>query len=169
MSLKEKIAYLKGFAEGLGFNAESKEGKLFSAMIDTLSTMAEEIETLSENTLEVSEELDALSDDLADVKEFIFDGDDDDDDDDDDYIFGHFDDDDEDFDDDECDCSLCSGEDSTYEIECPSCGADIELDESDLAKGSVICEACGEELELDFEDDDEDAEDGGAEEEVLKF
>ena len=37
MSLKEKVAYLKGLAEGLGLESESKEGKLLLCVIDTLS------------------------------------------------------------------------------------------------------------------------------------
>ena len=159
MSVKEKVAYLKGLAEGLGLDSESKEGKLISVIIDTLSAIADEIEELNENALDIGEELDAISDDLADVEEFLFDDDYDDDDDDFDG-FGGFDDDDDDFDDDdECGCPICSGDDFSYQIECPSCGADIDLEESDLARGSVTCEACGEELELEFDDDDDDEDD----------
>ena len=166
MSLKERVAYLKGLAEGLGVDSESKEGKLFSNIIDILSAMAEEIQELSENALDIGEELDAISDDLADVEEFLFDDDyDNEDDDDDDYFFGDFDDDD-DYDDDECDCEFCRGEDFSLEIECPNCGADIELSESDLTSGLATCGSCGEKLELDF--DDEDDEDGD-DDEQLKF
>ena len=155
MSLKEKVAYLKGLAEGLGFDDESKEGKLFSALIDTISDMAEEIQELSDNALDIGEELDAISDDLADVEEFLFD---DDFDEDDEFSFGDFDDEDDD-DDDECDCAFCSGGDFSYQIECPKCGVAIELSESDLANGSASCASCGEELDLDFDDEDEDDED----------
>ena len=154
MSLMEKVAYLKGLSEGLGLDAESKEGKLFSGIIDTLSSMAAEIHELSENALDIGEELDAISDDLADVEEFLFD-DDYDDSDDDDHFFDDYDDDYED-DDDECDCEFCSGDGFSLEVECPKCGTDIELSESDLTEGSVTCASCGEVLELDF-DESEDA------------
>ena len=155
MSLNEKVAYLKGLAEGLNLDVETKEGKLISAIIDTLSIMAAEIEELNENALDIGEELDAISDDLADVEEFLFD--DDYDDDDDDYDFGFFDEDDEDDDDDDgCDCEFCSGDDFSYHLECPNCGSDVELSESDLSSGSATCASCGEELELEFDDDDED-------------
>ena len=160
MSLKEKIAYLKGFAEGLGFEPESKEGKLIPVIIDTLVAITGEIDALNENALDIGEELDAISDDLADVEELLFDDDyDDDDDDDDDYIFGDFDDDDDDDDDDECDCPFCSGEDFSVQIECPNCSADIDLNETDISNGSATCASCGEEIELDFEDDDDDDDD----------
>jgi len=154
MSLKEKIAYLKGLAEGLGLDKDTKEGKLISLIIDTLSDMAEEIFDLGENALDIGEELDAISDDLSEIEEFLFD-DDYGFDDDDDYDFDDFDDDDDD-DDDECDCPFCNGEDFSYEIECPGCGINIELDESDLLSGSMVCAACGEQLDLDFDDDDDE-------------
>ena len=158
MSTKEKVAYLKGLAEGLGLDTESKEGKLFSAIIDTLTVMAEELEELNENALDIGEELDAISSDLADVEEFIFD---DDLDDDDDYDFDIFGDDDDDDDDDECGCAYCSGEGFSYKVACPACSAEMELTEDDLIRGTAKCADCGEELEFDFdgEEDDDDEED----------
>ena len=157
MSLKEKVAYLKGLSEGLGLDAESKEGKLITVIIDTLSEMAAEIEELSENALDIGEELDAISSDLADVEEFLFDDEDDDFDDYDDFL----DFDEDDYDDDECDCEYCGNGKFSYDIECPSCGAEIHLEESDLLNDSVKCHSCGEVLEFDFDDvDDEDEEDG---------
>ena len=36
----EKVAYLKGLAEGLGVNGETEQGKLMLAMIDTLEALA---------------------------------------------------------------------------------------------------------------------------------
>ena len=148
MSIKEKVAYLKGLAEGIGLDSETKEGKLISAIIETLADMASEIEELGENALDIGEELDAISDDLADVEEFLFDDDYDDDEDYDDFC---------DSGDDDCDCEGCRPDDCfSYEVECPNCGAEIELDESDLALGSINCSACGEELEFEFDDVDDD-------------
>ena len=46
MGITEKVAYLKGLAEGLGLDKDSKEGKLFAAIIDVLDDMALEIEDL---------------------------------------------------------------------------------------------------------------------------
>ena len=156
MSLGEKVAYLKGLSEGLGLDSESKEGKLISVIIDTLAVMAEEIEELSENALDIGEELDAISSDLADVEELLYDDEDYDDDYDDFMNFEDYDDDDDDDeDDDDCDCELCNGGNFSYEIECPSCGAEIVLDESDLTHESVKCPSCGEELEFDFDDEDD--------------
>ena len=80
MTITEKVAYLKGLADGLAIDTEkSKEGKLISVMIDILEEMGMSIEDLEENATALGEELDAVSDDLADVEEAVF-GDDDEDD-----------------------------------------------------------------------------------------
>ncbi|SHH93242.1 hypothetical protein SAMN02745823_01503 [Sporobacter termitidis DSM 10068] len=145
MTVSEKVAYLKGLAEGLGLDTETKEGKLISVIIDTLEDISLELEELNENALDIGDELDALSDDLSDVEEVIFgDGDDDDLDDDDDGC---------------CDDDCCCGEeDCAYEVTCPSCGEDIVIEESDLENGSITCPKCGDKLEFEFDEDDENGE-----------
>ena len=40
--MSEKVAYLKGLAEGLGVSADNEQGKLMLAMIDVLEAFAEE-------------------------------------------------------------------------------------------------------------------------------
>ena len=164
MSIKEKVAFLRGLAEGLGMDPDVKSEKMISVMLDTLADIADEIEELNENALDIGEELDAISDDLAEVEDFLFGDDYDDDDDYDDFDF----DDDDDENDNECGgCAYRSGSSLSYEVACPACGAEIELSESDLALESVTCEKCGEELEFEFDDydldeldeDDDDAKD----------
>ena len=67
MTISEKVAYLKGLAEGLNLDVEkSKEGKLISVMIGILEEVGLSIEDLEENALALGEEIDVLSDDLAD-------------------------------------------------------------------------------------------------------
>ena len=79
MTISEKVAYLKGLAEGLNLDTEkSKEGKLISVMIGILEEVAMSIEYLEENSLALGEEIDTLSDDLADVENVVFEEDDDD-------------------------------------------------------------------------------------------
>lgn len=131
MTISEKVAYLKGLAEGLELDtAKSKEGKLISVMIGILEEIGLSIEDLEENATALGEELDAISDDLSDVEEVVFDEDEDDD----------------------CDC--CCGDDDFFEVECPTCGADIDIDESILEAGTVECPACGGKFAIDLTDDD---------------
>ena len=83
MTISEKVAYLKGLAEGLNLDTEkSKEGKLISVMIGILEEIGLSIEDLEENTQALGEEIDVLSDDLSDVEDVVFDEDEDEDEDD---------------------------------------------------------------------------------------
>ena len=43
MEISEKVAYLKGLAEGLALDTDTKEGKLIAAIIDVLDDIALEI------------------------------------------------------------------------------------------------------------------------------
>ena len=116
MDLTEKIAYIKGLADGLSLDENKPEVKLINAIIDLLDDIAYDVQDVQELYDELSEEVDEIDQDLADVEEEVF-GDDDDDD------FDDFDDyDDYDFDDD----------DAFYEVTCDKCGEQIEFDFSNI-------------------------------------
>ena len=68
MTISEKVAYLKGLAEGLDLDTEkSKEGKLISVMIGILEEVGLSLEDMEENALNLGEEIDALSDDTVEA------------------------------------------------------------------------------------------------------
>ena len=46
--------------------------------------------------------------------------------------------------------------DDFFEIECPSCGEDIIIDESVLDVGEVVCPNCGDSFSLDLVDEEEE-------------
>lgn len=148
MTASEKVAYLKGLAEGLGIDENTAEGKLMLAMIDVLEGLATDVEDLEANAADMAETLDELSEDIAYVEDLAMSG---------------IDDEDEcDFDEDEAsecggDCTGCCGcdEEQEYEVTCPKCGEVITVYESDLEFGSILCPSCGSELEFDIEDEDE--------------
>ena len=129
MGVSEKVAYLKGLAEGLGLDADSKEGKLFAAIIDVLDEMAEEILDLEEEMADIEEGLDAVSDDLSEVEETLYE------------LEEEFDDEDEDEDEEDC-----------FMTTCPACEEEIYFDETVLEDGEVVCPNCGEKLEFDLSD-----------------
>ena len=60
MTVVEKAAYLKGLVEGLGIEADSKEGKLWGALNDLLHDMAHEIEDLQASNMDHAEALDEI-------------------------------------------------------------------------------------------------------------
>ena len=129
MDICEKIAYIKGLAEGLKLDESTSEGKILAAVIDLLGDMTSEICDIEDGCDELLEQIDAVDEDLASVEDFVY-GDDDDD-------------------DDCCDCDDCC--DELYEIECPACHDTIYLDEDMLEEEGMKCPNCGTELEFDFD------------------
>ena len=142
MEITEKVAYLKGLAEGMELDTEKKEGKLLSAIIDVLEDIALELEDIHDETSELADGLDAVSDDLEDVEDVVFGEEDEDEDDEDSEYY------EDDLDEDE-DC---------YATTCPTCEETIYFDESVLEDGQVICPNCGEKLEFDTSSLDESEE-----------
>ena len=139
MEITEKVAYLKGLAEGMELDTEKKEGKLLSAIIDVLDDIALELEDMKDEQAELSDGLDAVSDDLEDVEDVVFGEDEEDDDFDDEYEY-------DDLDEDE-DC---------FTTTCPCCEEQIFFDESVLESGEIKCPNCGEKLEFDLSSLDEE-------------
>lgn len=161
MTIVEKAAYLKGLAEGLGIEPDSRDGKLWGALTELLSDMAHEIEDLQANNLDFAEALDDISDDLTYLEELTCDLDMP-----------------EDFDIEDCegDCDSCCfdcGKDDEdededeeleydgvlYDVTCPACGEEISFDEDTLDEGSIRCPGCGELLEFDLGEEDEEDKD----------
>ena len=78
MEILEKVAYMKGLADGLGLDKDTKEGKILSVMMDILEDMALEIEDLYDEQADLEEGLDAVSDDLNDLETYIYEEEDED-------------------------------------------------------------------------------------------
>lgn len=132
MEILEKVAYMKGLAEGLGLDTKSKEGKLLTVMIDILDDIALELQDIREEQEVLQDVVDAVSDDLSDVEACLYESEDEDEDDEED---------DDDLDEDE----------EVYETTCPNCEEEIFFDETILAEGRVECPNCGEKLEFDLD------------------
>ena len=142
MTTAEKVAYLKGLAEGYGTDPATKEGKLLTTIMDILEDLALDLEDLMDSVDEVAEGLDAVSDDLEDVEEILF-GEPD--------LEGP-----EDDGDDEEDEELDLDGLTLYEAKCPTCGETVTFEESVLEQGGILCPACGESLEFDLGSDEDD-------------
>lgn len=144
MTASEKVAYLRGLAEGLGVGDDTSEGKLLLAMLDALDSFACDIEDLEANVADMAESIDGLSDDIAYVEDLA--------------LGEESGDDGEDEDEPSCggDCSACPGcgDEQEYEVTCPKCGEEITVYESDLEFGSILCPVCGSDLEFDIDEDE---------------
>ena len=138
MDICEKIAYIKGLAEGLGIDEATKEGKVLTAIIDLLGDITEEICEIEDGCDELMEQIDAVDEDLASLEDIIYE-----------------DDDDCDCCDCDCDCDCdddcCDCDDEVYEIECPVCNDIIYLDGEMLEQEGMVGPNCGTELEFDFD------------------
>ena len=156
MNLTEKSAYIKGLADGLELDKETKEGKIIAALLELVDEMAVAVADLQNDIEEIDEDLDYLNDyieeideDLQAVEDFLdeeceADGDD------------LYDDEDE-FEACDGDCEGCDGcdcgDDDYFEIECPSCGDTVCFD-CELDPENMICPACGEKFACIVEEDD---------------
>ena len=135
MTISEKVAYLKGLAEGMKLDTEeSKEGKLISVMIGILEEVGLSIEDMEDNMEAMGEEIDAISDDLSDVEKVVYDEDDEDD-------------------EDECGCDE---DDDFFKVECPNCGDSLVIDEDVLEAGTVECPNCKGKFVIDVGDCEDD-------------
>ena len=131
--LTEKMAYIRGLAEGLEIDEKTKEGKLLKAIVEALSDTADELCEISDVQEEMQQQLDEVDEDLEDLEDFVYGDCDEDYDEDDEY----YDDDDE------------------FGIECPNCHDMIYLDPDmlDECEDTIVCPSCNEEINLEFDCD----------------
>ncbi len=128
MTLTEKVAHLKGLAEGLMLDESKAETKLIHAMIAILDDLALTTSDLEDTVAVLDEQIDAVDEDLDELESFVY----------------------ESFDDDD-DC--CCDDEEKYDVQCPSCGETICVDASILEEGSIACPNCNEILEFEIECD----------------
>ena len=133
--LSERISYIRGLADGLELGEDSKEAKVISAMIELLDDMAFSVE-------ELEEQQDLINDDLDEMDEIVGELED--------YVYG-----------DDCDCDCCD-EMEFEDVTCPSCGAEIELDDDMISDDCTYftCPACHEKIDIDWDCDEDDCDCG---------
>lgn len=133
--LGEKVAYLKGLAEGLKIDQEKDEGKLLLAMIDVIDKITDSISETQSDVEDLSDLVDEIDEDLSLVEEDIY-GEDEDE---------------------ECSCGDDEEDVDFYEVECPNCKEKIYLDEEMIENDDeIICPNCKERIEIEFDGDCED-------------
>ena len=112
----------------------------YALSVKSTMDVSEDLADLQDCTVELSEQVDAVDEDLNALEEDFY----------------------EEWDDeDECDCCCgCDEDEEYYDVTCPSCGEDFEVDEDTLLDGGIDCPYCNEHLEFDFdcEEDEEEEE-----------
>ena len=121
--LKERVAYLKGLAEGMQISDATNEGKLLKAIIEVLDDVALAVDDIEEVQEQLSEQIDNMDEDIADIERTVFD---------------------EDYEEDEDD-------EETGEFDCPHCGETICIEEASINKDSIECPHCHKDIEIEWD------------------
>lgn len=148
LTVKERIAYLRGLIEGSDFCGDNAQAKtIWESLLDICEDLADNLELLEADHSETEEYVETIDNDLADLEDFLF----------------GFDDDEILLDDmvemtcPECGEQVCFEEDFLYEsdveVSCPECGAVV------YATGETVGNAqangvAAEETAEDPEDED---------------
>lgn len=140
-NLTDRVSYIKGLSEGLKLDTEKSEGKLIEKMLELLSDMAAEMESLRHDHDDLNEYVESIDSDLSDMEDMLF-GDDDEEE---GCGCGHChhgegeEEDDEDEDEDE--------DDNLVEYTCPHCGEEMtfEVDNFDFDE-DYLCPSCHQPL-----------------------
>ncbi len=141
--LTDRVAFLRGLAEGMQLDDSKPENKLMLKMLDVMDELAKDNDELHKALDELNEYMESIDEDLSDMEEDIYgDMSDDDEDDEDD---GNEDDDED---------------DRTVEYACPYCGEvmvfDVERFDFDE---DYLCPNCHKPLFPEDTEEDEDGED----------
>lgn len=122
--LTEKMAYIRGLAEGLDIDETTKEGKLLLAIVEALSDTADEILEIEDLQDEIQAQLDEVDEDLDALEGYVYDDEELDDEDE----FG-------------IECPHCN--DMIY----------LDAETLASCEDSIVCPNCNEEIELEFDCD----------------
>lgn len=132
--MKEKVAYLRGLADGMEIGGDA-QGKLLLAMIEAMDEMAGTIDENEEAIIDLDECIDDICDELSDIDECL------------DALID---------DDDECDCCCDDFDDDFVEVECPHCGETVYFDQDMLESDEeLICPNCNKPVIPTVRDDEE--------------
>ena len=113
MTTSEKVAYLKGLAEGMGIQEDGGQGKLFHVIIDILEDLSLDLADTKDALVDLTDGVEEIRDDLAELENEFY----------------------------ESPCSCCGGDDEDeeyddededdtvfYSVECPGCGFKLTVD-----------------------------------------
>ncbi len=135
-NLTDRVSYLKGLSEGLKLDTEKNEGKLIEKMLELLSDLAEEVDSLRRDHEDLNEYVESIDSDLSDLEDVLYDEDEDGQDN------GENGDEEED--------------DSLVEYTCPHCGEEMtfEVDSFDFDE-DYLCPNCHQPLFPEAPDEEE--------------
>jgi len=131
--LKSRVAYLRGLATGLGIEDETREGKLFSQIIDVIDALSDAITELQDDYDDLVDYTEAIDEDLNELEDDFYEED-------------------EPFDEE-------ADDEEMFSVECPDCHETVYIDEDMLEDEDVVEILCPNCERVVFINDDEDFED----------
>ncbi|MBR0406981.1 MAG: hypothetical protein IJI53_02985 [Clostridia bacterium] len=134
-NLSDRVSYLKGLAEGLKLDTEKNEGKLIEKILELLSDITAEMDSLREDHDDLSSYVEAIDNDLSDLEDVVLD--------------------DEEFDDEDEEFDGKDEDDNLVEYTCPHCGEEMtfEVDSFDFDE-DYLCPNCHQPLFPETPEDD---------------
>lgn len=142
MNMTDRFAAVKAIADGITLDPANDRDKLLKAAIDLLGEMADYIDALQQDVLELDSYVETLDDDLADLEDSLY-GDEPDD---------------EEEEEAEAEAAVLVDGDLIH-YACPSCGKPITFRAADVdLEEDFLCPDCGKPVFPELEDDDEDDE-----------
>lgn len=70
--LQEKVSYIRGLADGLGIDAEEKQGRVLLKMLELLEDIVDSVEDNEATVTELNESVESLSEDLAELEDHVY-------------------------------------------------------------------------------------------------
>ncbi len=133
--LIERVAYLRGLADGMNISEDTNEGKLLINIIDVLEDISEAMTDMDYSQDELREDVDDVLEDLAELEHDFYE-------------------------EDGCSCGDYDYDEEEdiayYEVECPHCFETVYLDEDMLdteEDEELTCPNCKEPIDIEFEND----------------
>ena len=118
MEINKKAAYLRGLMDGLQIDPNTKEGKLFAALVDAFDSMSEELSALKEQVNDIDAFTSDLDEDVSELYEDFYGLDSDEYDEEEDMLGG-------------------------FSIDCPHCGQEIPFNPQMVETGEfLLCPKC---------------------------
>ncbi len=126
MTIKEKLAYVKGLVEGLELDPNKPEVKVLSELVDLLDNITKNVSDLEDSYDDLADKIDEIDADLGCLED--------------------------DFYEEEPYCKCDEVDDGVfYEVTCPKCNETVCVSEPILLDGRIDCPNCGENLEFDLD------------------
>lgn len=142
MKMTDRFTAVKAIADSLTLNPADDHDKLLKAAIDLMGEMADYIDALQEDVLELDSYVETLDDDLADLE---------------DAFFGDEPEDDDEQADDEDTATAAMVDGDLIHYACPFCGKPITFRAADVdLEEDFLCPDCGKPVFPELEDEDEE-------------